>query len=166
MPKDENVREELLTEAEFYQVEGVVKSLRSSFFKDSVILPLEQRQTVVTWLEETGFITVSSEKVLYRASRNGWFASNFHSCCDNKGPTVTLVKSGNYIFGGYTDQSWDGGYFLSTLPVIVKGNCAMPGDDESAMHSALVSRNPVPPPLAPALRTRDRWEDLTQTFRK
>jgi len=21
---------------------------------------------------------------------------------------VTVVKSGNYIFGGYTDQSWDG----------------------------------------------------------
>ena len=115
VPKDEILRVELLAEADFYQIEGIVKPLRSSFFKDSVILSLEQRQTLVNWLKETGPITISSEKLLYRASRNGWSACNFHSLCDHKGPTVTLVKSGNYIFGGYTEKSWDGEYFLSTL---------------------------------------------------
>ena len=61
------------------------------------------------WLEETGAITETvSGNLLYRASRDGWGASNFHSCCDNKGPTVTVVKSGNYIFGGYTEHEWKG----------------------------------------------------------
>ena len=40
----------------------------------------------------------------YRASRDGWDAQDFHRHCDNKGPTVVLVKANNYIFGGYVDQ--------------------------------------------------------------
>ena len=125
VPKDEIIRVELLAEAEFYQIEGIVKALRASFFKDSAILSLEQRQTLVNWLKETGPITIASEKLLYCASRDGWSASIFHSCCDNKGPTVTVVKSGNYIFGGYTDKNWDGRSYLSTD---CQGNCAMHSD--------------------------------------
>ncbi|EDO40120.1 predicted protein [Nematostella vectensis] len=40
----------------------------------------------------------------WRASNNGW--SNFHRNCNNKGPTVTIVRVGTYVFGGYTDVSW------------------------------------------------------------
>jgi len=111
VPKDEIIREELLAEAEFYQVEGMIKVLTAkpavTLFKDSVIMSSDQSQTLRKWLEESRAITNDSDKLLYRASRNGWAASNFHSCCDNKGPTVTVIKSGNYIFGGYTDQSWE-----------------------------------------------------------
>ena len=114
VPKDElaRIREELLAEAEFYQVEGIIEVLKPkavSMFKDSVILSSEQRETLMSWLKASQAITNESDKLLYRASRNGWAASNFHSYCDNKGPTLTVVKSGNYIFGGYTDQSWSGG---------------------------------------------------------
>ena len=49
-----------------------------------------------------------SVELLYRASRDGWAASSFHSSCDNEGPTVTVIKSGNYIFGGYSEGEWDG----------------------------------------------------------
>ena len=45
----------------------------------------------------------------YRASRDGWNAQDFHSHCNNKGPTVVLVKANDCIFGGYTDQHWDSG---------------------------------------------------------
>ena len=45
----------------------------------------------------------------YRASRDGWRAQDFHRHCNNKGPTVVLVKVNDYIFGGYTDQSWEKG---------------------------------------------------------
>ena len=44
----------------------------------------------------------------YRASRDYWSAPEFHRHCDNKGPTVVLVKANNCIFGGYTDQNWRG----------------------------------------------------------
>ena len=114
VPKDEliRIREELLAEADFYQVQGIIKALtenpQPSTFKDSVILSSDQCQTLMNRLIETR----ANTNLLYRASRDGWAASNFHSCCDNKGPTVTVVKSGNYIFGGYTEQHWDGKYYL------------------------------------------------------
>ncbi|XP_068762767.1 uncharacterized protein [Montipora capricornis] len=42
----------------------------------------------------------------WRAKTDGWAASTFHSNCDGKGPTVTIIEVGSYIFGGYTDVSW------------------------------------------------------------
>ena len=48
----------------------------------------------------------SQWKRCWRASVNGWAAATFHSLCDDKGPTVTIVRVGQYIFGGYTSTSW------------------------------------------------------------
>ncbi|XP_068717253.1 uncharacterized protein [Montipora capricornis] len=42
----------------------------------------------------------------WRAKTDGWTALTFHSNCDGKGPTVTIIEVGSYIFGGYTDVSW------------------------------------------------------------
>ena len=42
----------------------------------------------------------------WHAKTDGWAASTFHSNCDGKGPTVTIVQVGSYVFGGYTDKSW------------------------------------------------------------
>ena len=117
VPNDEIIRRELLAEAKFYQVEGMINELEPTPsadpipnvvqpFKDSVILSSSQGQTLMNWLKNTPGFSNSDELLLYRASRNGWYSSNFHSCCDNKGPTVTVIRSGNNIFGGYTEQSW------------------------------------------------------------
>lgn len=49
-----------------------------------------------------------SGKLLYRGSKNEFSASKFHSVCDNKGPTLTLVKSKlGYFFGGFAATSWN-----------------------------------------------------------
>ena len=42
----------------------------------------------------------------WHAKTDGWAASTFHTNCDGKGPTVTIVQVGSYVFGGYTDRSW------------------------------------------------------------
>ena len=42
----------------------------------------------------------------WHAKTDGWAASTFHTNCDGKGPTVTIIKVGTYIFGGYTDLTW------------------------------------------------------------
>ena len=109
VPEDKIVRKELLTEAEFYQIEGIINELRARPFKDSVILSSDQQQTLIKWLKETLTSASHNYVLLYRASRNGWAAANFHSCCDNKGPTVTVVRCGNSIFGGYAEQPWESG---------------------------------------------------------
>ena len=45
-------------------------------------------------------------KLCYRASSNGWAASTFHSRCDGKPHTVTIIRKNHYVFGGYTDIAW------------------------------------------------------------
>ncbi|KAF9431849.1 Interferon-induced protein 44-like, partial [Entomortierella beljakovae] len=46
-------------------------------------------------------------KLQYRASRDGFDASNFHMACDQRGPTLTVVRAENgTIFGGYNSSSW------------------------------------------------------------
>ena len=42
----------------------------------------------------------------YRASTHGWRISTFHTKCDGKRDTVSIIKVGQYVFGGYTDISW------------------------------------------------------------
>ncbi|XP_028405278.1 uncharacterized protein LOC114527785 [Dendronephthya gigantea] len=80
------------------------------FGQPSLIAQLKQ------WLPQlhTGLV------VCYRSSEDGWGSMRFHSGCDNKGPTVTLIRVHSYIFGGYTDVSWGGtiGYKRSTKSFI------------------------------------------------
>ena len=46
-------------------------------------------------------------KLIFRASEHDYRARAFHECCDDKGPTLIIIKStGGWIFGGYTTQSW------------------------------------------------------------
>ena len=45
--------------------------------------------------------------ILYRASDHGWQPEDFHSKCDNNGPTISLFKSKQGdCFGGYTSKNW------------------------------------------------------------
>ena len=42
----------------------------------------------------------------WRATLHGWNTGQFHSRCDGKNDTVTIIRKGKFIFGGYTDISW------------------------------------------------------------
>jgi hypothetical protein len=47
--------------------------------------------------------------LLYRATRDGFSAANFHSKCDGHSNTLTLFKAKetSHIFGGFTSISWE-----------------------------------------------------------
>jgi hypothetical protein len=46
-------------------------------------------------------------ELLFRATRDGWDAADFHRLCDNQGATVTVVRSTNgNVFGGFADAAW------------------------------------------------------------
>ena len=46
-------------------------------------------------------------ELLWQGSRDGFTADKFHTNCNNKGPTVTVIKSEHdQIFGGFTSESW------------------------------------------------------------
>ena len=48
-----------------------------------------------------------SYQFLYRASDHHFLGDSFHQYCDDKGPTLVIIKSSEgWIFGGYTSKSW------------------------------------------------------------
>ena len=104
LPDDAKFVKELETEAQFYKIEGIL--IRLSLFSE-ILTNEEHISVLLSWLpvHDTG-MRRRHLRLLYRASRDGFAAECFHSRCDNKGPTVTIVKSGEYIFGGFTEQSW------------------------------------------------------------
>ena len=114
LPDGATFLKELEAEAKFYQLQGILDELHELHelhrtapkelkeFEESVILTNEEHRRVLkTWLP------IKSEwRLLFRASRDGFAALAFHFKCDNKGPTVTVVKSGGNIFGGFTGNAW------------------------------------------------------------
>ena len=60
-----------------------------------------------TWLKPLMTQTARWEPC-YRAVKDGFGAHTFHEKCPNHAVTVTLVKVGKYIFGGFADQRWGG----------------------------------------------------------
>jgi hypothetical protein len=70
---------------------------------------LRQQQNYIVQLEKW-LDGITSWKLCYRATDNvnGWLASTFHKLCDYKNPTVTIIRSGSYIFGAYSDVAFGG----------------------------------------------------------
>ena len=104
LPDGATFVEELLTEAEFYQIKGIQMKLS---IRSEILTNEEHISLLLSWLP----LLDSGKRrhrfrLLFRASRDGFAAATFHSRCDNKGPTVTIVKSGKNVFGGFTEQSW------------------------------------------------------------
>ena len=53
-------------------------------------------------------LSIYDFKLLYRASRDGFEAASFHAKCDYNSRTLTVIRTTNgYIFGAFTDISWN-----------------------------------------------------------
>ena len=85
-------------------------------FSESIILSGESyfRRLLEQWVPGEKW------KTCWRATRDGWAASTFHSYCNNKKPTVTIIKVGQYIFGGYATSSWDGKTRLTIISFVTE----------------------------------------------
>jgi hypothetical protein len=61
------------------------------------------------------FELVQDWNLIYRGSRDGFEAKNFHSKCNDKLNTLVIIQSTNgNVFGGYTEKSWSGGPYFKT----------------------------------------------------
>ena len=57
------------------------------------------------WLKEDG--SDGEFSLLYRGTRDGLSGSAFHSNCDNKGCTLTIIETTDgKVFGGYSNTPW------------------------------------------------------------
>ena len=73
----------------------------SLFLRESVISEEKYDSYLREWVGDYKW------KLLYRASEHEYTGYSFHDYCDDKGPTLIVIKSSEgWIFGGYTTQSW------------------------------------------------------------
>ena len=80
----------------------------------SVILGKEREYFDLAWFLKSVIISSVRSRFVtcWHAKEDGWAVSTFHGNCDDKGPTVTIIQVGSFIFGGYSDVTWkdDGKY--------------------------------------------------------
>ena len=74
-------------------------------FNDSLILASETyKEKMLNFIGEK----IETTELLYRGTRDGDLAKNFHEKCDNKAPTIVLCKDKTgQIFGGFAKAEWD-----------------------------------------------------------
>ncbi|XP_062522752.1 uncharacterized protein LOC134197438 [Corticium candelabrum] len=117
IPHDTIARDELLLEAEFYNIKPIIDKLNdpmdsqsavqpvASEFTSSTLMNTEDKRVLLSWLS-----VKMNWRLIYKASRDGFRAADFHRCCDNKGETISVIHTtGGYLFGGYTDVPWTSG---------------------------------------------------------
>jgi len=92
----------LLTQFQQAFLGGEKSTQRGKHFSE--ILSNEAHRQILSWLDMGAETKL---ELLYRASNDGWSGEDFHSKCDNKGPTVSVFKcTGGYSFGGFTSTPW------------------------------------------------------------
>jgi hypothetical protein len=77
---------------------------------DSTIIKDEGHSIMLhDWLKEDG--SDGGLSLLYQGSRDGLSASAFHTKCDNKGCTLTIIETTDgKVIGGYSNASWSSSF--------------------------------------------------------
>jgi hypothetical protein len=149
---NESLRQKLILEAKYFHLHHLLEILMeperkeaerkevkrkeaeriNAFFNGGSLLSEDQRKILIGFLDNT----LQKTELIYKASRDGFDANAFHSRCDNKGPTLTIVRSNNnYLFGGYTSVAWTS-----------SGNWTV---DSKAFLFTLTNPNNIPPTKYP-----------------
>ena len=77
-----------------------------NLFKDSTIVKIDEKKMIDEWIDPYSEKNITSE-LLFRTNVDGDSSSTFHSKCDNKGATISFVKTtaGKRI-GGFSSIPW------------------------------------------------------------
>ena len=63
---------------------------------------------IAKWIKDTINKDLIQFEPIFKMSVNGTNSEDFHNICDNKGPTLTLIKTTkNKVFGGFTPLNWN-----------------------------------------------------------
>ncbi|KAL7542399.1 hypothetical protein ACHAWF_007171, partial [Thalassiosira exigua] len=73
-----------------------------------IIGDIEEVKLLHDWMEVDG--SDVELDLLYRSSRDGLSGANFHSKCDDRGCTLTVVETTDgFVLGGYSNAPWTSG---------------------------------------------------------
>ncbi|XP_074607190.1 uncharacterized protein LOC141860103 [Acropora palmata] len=96
-----------LTQEQIQGIKGRI-NLPAIFFNSAIISSnLFYRSALAPFLAPVVGQIESKWKLCHSALANGWDPRIFHTNCDKKKHTVTIIEKKPYIFGGYTDIPWE-----------------------------------------------------------
>ena len=76
----------------------------SSIIKDDI----KSKKLIINWIEETINKKIDKFELIFKMSENGSESKILYKYSDNKGPTLTIIKTTkNKIFGWFTPLNWD-----------------------------------------------------------
>ena len=76
-----------------------------NLFQGTKILTNDEKKAISKWIKPYHNLKF---QLLYQGTRDGFSNAQFHSKCDNKGPTVFIIVGENgRRFGGFTPLSWN-----------------------------------------------------------
>eukprot|EP01046_Picozoa_sp_COSAG06_P005464 COSAG06_NODE_244_length_19215_cov_20.256853_17_plen_350_part_00 len=82
----------------------------SQIFPNSQLLTGEMQDEMATWIQEEG-ISASGWELCYSSPRgdtdDSGGPSTFHSQCDAHPSSISIMKAGSRIFGGYIQRTWN-----------------------------------------------------------
>ena len=74
----------------------------------SQIIKYNEYNVIESWIRKVLGKNVKYFNLIFRASRNGYRAEDFHQKCDGKKNTIVVVQARNgKRFGGFTEAKWD-----------------------------------------------------------
>ncbi|CAF0801648.1 unnamed protein product [Didymodactylos carnosus] len=116
LPEEERLRKRLITEVKFYRLNTLFDILTvpdKKFQGGTTLLNIQQQQK----LNEFYGVKNQNWQMIYKATRDGFNAKDFHRLCDKEDETMTVIKSiKSYLFGGYSPQSWSPSGTYSIAP--------------------------------------------------
>ena len=102
-------KEELNTILENIKKFGNISLLNNTAIDSQIINENKNKlNSIINWIrEKINKNNIRFEKI-FIMSKNGISSKDFHNYCDNKGPTLIIVKTTkNKIFGGFTPLDWE-----------------------------------------------------------
>ena len=91
LPKDIEAAKQLLKEAEYYQLEGLVELIKQL---PTQILNKKQKDDLTLLLD---LPSLSKWKLIYKATRDGFTCNDFHEKCNGIKDTLTIVIKKNIL---------------------------------------------------------------------
>ncbi|KAF2069067.1 hypothetical protein CYY_009614 [Polysphondylium violaceum] len=100
-PLPKSIRLEILDALQFYKMNLI-------FYPSSKIIDKDTFDLFNKWISNEPIYYVLLFTKGNDTSKNEFPISSFHSECDDKGPTITVIETTDGdVFGGYNSQSWD-----------------------------------------------------------
>ena len=112
--KDINTYQNLINEIKCLNekidlLENKLNDKTKMFFNASSIIrnDFDKQIKLVNWIEQKLNKNIILE-LIFKKTKNGSTAKDFHHYCDNKGPTLLLIRTSNdEIIGGFTPLDWE-----------------------------------------------------------